>query len=101
MNNECLSTDDFQEFVDTTLPDRNYNDIYDLYQTVSGAEECGKFMMQQADNGLYVIIHETIQMALVITKQELPKFLEWLTANLMDGLDADDFWSMNDGMKAD
>lgn len=58
-------------------------------------------MIQQADNGLYVIVHETTQMALVLTKQELPNFLEWLTANLMDGLDADDFWSMNDGMKED
>ncbi len=36
MNNECLSTDDFQEFIDTTLPDRNYNN---LYQTAVVAEK--------------------------------------------------------------
>lgn len=93
--NERITTTEFQDFVDTTIFDRNYMTIYDLYQVASGNDEAQcTYSQEVASNGNVVISHEPTNAHLILTPKAAEYFPDWIIENLMDGFDAESFYGM-------
>ncbi|WP_304719856.1 hypothetical protein [uncultured Alistipes sp.] len=92
---------DFQEFADTTLFDRNYHEIYELYQVVTGPDDGDYYSKQTTANGNTFILHETTGTALMLTPKSEEYFPKWIEEYLMDGLDPESFWGMKHAMEKD
>lgn len=92
---------DFQEFADATLFDRNYLEIYELYQVVTGTDDGDFFSKQTAANGNTFILHEATSTALMLTPKSKEYFPKWIEENLMDGFDPESFWGMKHAMEKD
>lgn len=101
MKKQHKTITDFQEFVDTTLFDRNYHEIYELYQVVTGTDNGDFYSKQTAANGNTLILHEATKTTLMLTPKSEAYFPKWIEEHLMDGLDPESFWGMKHAMEKD
>lgn len=90
-------TKDFAGFAN--MVDMNYHEVYDFYQAAVGNEESQTTFRVLPANGapedtliIYNAYNDIIALRLTPTaKNYLP---EWIEQNLMDGMDAESYWSM-------
>lgn len=90
-------TKDFQGFVDTV--DMNYQEVYDFYQAASGADDSQTTFRVMPANGApddTLIFYNTYNdiIALRLSPKAKAYLPEWIEDNLMGGLDAESYWSM-------
>lgn len=90
-----ITTTEFQDFVDTTIFDRNFMEIYDLYQVAAGNDEAqSTYTREAAPNGNIIISHEPTNAHLILTPKAAEFFPDWIIENLMEGFDAESFYGM-------
>lgn len=95
-------TKDFQTFIDGVFIE-SYNEVYDLYQTASGNVETQCTYDVQPCNGSEdkLLIHKPSNNALRLSPKAFAYFPEWIEQKLMNGVDAESYWSIEHAREKD
>ena len=97
-------TKDFMEFANAV--DLNYHEVYDFYQAAVGNEDGQTTFQVLPANGASedtLIIYNAYKskIALRLSPQAKAYLPDWIEQNLMNGLDAESYWSLEHAMECD
>ena len=94
-------TKNFQTFINGIFIE-NYHEVYDLFQAAKNNERQYTFRVEKCNGSEdKLIIHEASNNALRLSPAALAYFPEWIEQNLMNGLDAESYWGMENAKEKD